>query len=383
MLLPLLSISTALLSLVGFVQAIPQAIPSRPASTPTRAPVSLAPAATGTTACNNSPDLCNRNYNNITHMGAHNSAFLRNSATSFSTSGNQFYNASVALSAGIRLLQAQVHLENGVLRLCHTSCGLLDAGPLVDWLGQIKSWMDANVNEVVTIILVNADNQPAATFGGLFASSGISTYGYTPASTSAATTWPTLQTLIAAKTRLVTFIASIDYDTTYPYLLPEFNYVFETAFGVLDLNGFNCTLDRPSTQRSAATALSAGYMGMLNHFLDTDQGLGITVPDVGNLTVVNGPSTSIPGALGTQGSQCTTEWGIKPTFILVNFFNVGPAMAVADTLNGIRAVGRTDVSTDVLTASSKSGGSRQNGRSWFGIAGSAMGVIAIGNFLWM
>jgi hypothetical protein len=315
-------------------------------------------------------------------MGAHDVAFLRDSTTDFSTSGNTFFNATVALSAGIRLLQAQVHLESGVLRLCHTSCVLLDGGTLEAWLFSIKTWMDKNTNEVVTVVLVNSNDQTAATFGGIFASSGLSTYGYTPPSTTAMATWPTLQTLITANTRLVTFIASIDYDTTYPYLLPEFNYMFETAFGVISTTGFNCSLDRPSTQQSASTAVSAGFMGMLNHFLDEDAGFGILIPDVGNLTNTNSPSTDIVGALGKHGSDCNHEWGVKPTFILTDFFNVGPAIDTADALNGITATGRTTISTKQLIANTN-GASTSNGRSIFQVSALAMVVVALGNIVWL
>lgn len=41
-------------------------------------------------ACNNSPALCSRSYSNITHLGAHNSAFVRDASTSYSDSGNQY-----------------------------------------------------------------------------------------------------------------------------------------------------------------------------------------------------------------------------------------------------------------------------------------------------
>jgi hypothetical protein len=40
-------------------------------------------------ACNNSPDLCRRSYSSITHLGAHDSPFLRDESTNFSDSGNQ------------------------------------------------------------------------------------------------------------------------------------------------------------------------------------------------------------------------------------------------------------------------------------------------------
>lgn len=35
--------------------------------------------ARSTTACNNSPDLCNKSYGEITHLGAHDSPFVRTS----------------------------------------------------------------------------------------------------------------------------------------------------------------------------------------------------------------------------------------------------------------------------------------------------------------
>jgi hypothetical protein len=316
-------------------------------------------------------------------MGAHDSAFLRDKSTSFSTSGNQFYNATIALSAGIRLLQAQVHNLNGTLELCHTSCTLLDGGSLETFLSDIKTWMDANPNEVVTLLLVNSDDESAATFGSAFTSSGISTYGYTPTSTSGPiSTWPTLQTLITANTRLVTFIASITYDSTYPYLLTEFDYVFETAFGVSSLSEFNCTLNRPSTLSSATSAISSGYMGLLNHFADTNEVFGISIPDVTDIQTTNSASTNTTGTLGTQGAECESEWGTKPTFILVDFWNVGPAIETADNLNGITATGRTSVSTAEPTASSSSG-ARRDARSWCAMAGVAMGVVALGNFVWL
>ncbi|KAF7944046.1 hypothetical protein EAE96_010456 [Botrytis aclada] len=401
--------AAAILSLVSSSQAMPQnggggyggqesssSSTAVAVATSSASSVSVAKAAvsTSTTACNNSPELCSRNYNNITHMGAHDVAFLRDSTTGYSTSGNQFYNATVALSAGIRLLQAQVHNSNGTLELCHTSCLLLDGGSLESFLKEIKTWMDANTNEVVTLILVNSDDESAATFGSVFSSSGIDTYGYTPTSTTAPIeTWPTLQTLITANTRLITFIASIDYDSTYPYLLPEFTYVFETYFGVLSLDAFNCTLQRPSSVDSASAAVSSNYMGLINHFADSAQSFGITVPDVSNITTTNSAATDTTGALGTQAQQCKSEWGVKPTFILVDFFNVGPSIDTADIMNGIQGqtIGRTNVSTSILTANSNSNGDSSSGASSLGLGmwknwewiWAMIGVVAVGNLVWL
>lgn len=351
--------------------------------------VSQAAGATGTTACNNSPELCERNYNNITHIGAHDVAFLRDSADSFSSSGNQFYNATLALSAGLRLLQAQVHSLNGTLELCHTSCSLLDAGSLKDFLSDIKYWMDKNPNEVVTLLLVNSDTNSTETYGKAFSNSGLNKYGYTPSSTSAAiSTWPTLATLIAANTRLISFVTNIDYSSTYPYLLPEFTYVFETAYSVTSLKDFNCDLNRPSSESSASTALNAGFMGLVNHFADTAE-LGstdFTIPDVTDVATTNSPSTTTTGALGLHGKNCTTTWGKKPTFMLVDFWNVGPAITTADNLNGITATGRTNASTAIVSASSSSnsaaGPVAPVWKSW-SVAAIALGVVAVANTIYL
>ena len=314
-------------------------------------------------------------------MGAHDSAFLRDSSTGYTTSGNQYYNATVALSAGVRLLQAQVHDQNGTLQLCHTTCTLLNAGTLESFLVDIKTWMDANTNEVVTLLLVNSDNQDASAFGTVFESSEISTYGYTPTSTSGPiSTWPTLQTLISANSRLITFVASITYDSTYPYLLNEFDYVFETTFGVTSLSGFNCTLQRPSTLDSSTSAISSGYMGLINHFADTTEAFGISIPDVTDIGTTNSPSTNTTGALGRNGAECESEWGSKPTFMLVDFWNVGPSIETADDLNGITATGRTSVSTAELTQAS---GANSAVGDVPRLAMIAMALVAIGNFVWM
>ncbi|WYZ40602.1 hypothetical protein EsH8_IV_000943 [Colletotrichum jinshuiense] len=333
MVLSLRKAFAALLATTATVYALPA-----DSSTTTTVNTTSAAAET-TTACNNSPSLCSRKYNNITHMGAHDSAFLRDASTQNSIAGNQYLNATVALNSGLRLLQAQVHTANStsgtVLQLCHTTCSLLDAGTLENWLSSIKAWMDEHTNEVVTILLVNSENQDAAAYGKVFESSGISKYGYTPSTTTATSNWPTLQTMIDANTRLVTFIASITYDTTYPYLLPEFTYVFETDYEVTTATGFNCTIDRPSTYSSASAAVSANMLPLVNHFQYQVLAADILIPDVSDIDTTNSASTTTAGALGLHAQTCKSEWGTKPVFMLVDFFNKGPAIDTADSLNGL------------------------------------------------
>lgn len=327
-------------------------------ATATSAAVSAASTAvsaaesTSTVACNNSPDLCSRQYSNVTHMGAHDAAFLRDSSTDNSVAGNQYYNATKALNAGIRLLSLQVHNQNGTLELCHTTCALLDAGTLEDFLGKIKLWMDENPNEVVTLLIVNSDDEDVASFGEVFESSNISSYGYTPATVSASNTWPTLQTMIDDGTRLVTFIATVTYSTTYPYLLNEWDFVFETAYEVTSLAGLNCTLDRPSGLSDASSAISSGYLPLMNHFVYQSITTSIEVPNVEIIDTTNSPDTSTVGSLGYSAYECNSEWGTAPVFALVDFYSEGPAIDTADNLNGITAEGRSDSSSATSDAAS-------------------------------
>lgn len=301
------------------------------------------------TACNNSPLLCGKPYNSITHLGAHDSPFLRDATTSFSASGNQYYNSTVQLSAGVRLLTGQVHFSNGDWHMCHSSCDLLDAGLLSDWLGEIKTWLDANPNDVVSILIVNSDDASPSDLNTHFSNAGIIPHAYVPPSTSTTQTeWPTLSSLIQAQKRLMVFVASLDPDTITPetsYLMDEFTFIFENDFDNTSPSDFSCTPDRPSSVKgNSATAISAGLMPMMNHFLYRDSAFDIQTPDRANLNLTNSPASVTEGQLGFAAAECTTEYGKPPTFILVDFFDEGPSIAAVDALNGVTSpVGRTPV----------------------------------------
>lgn len=297
-------------------------------------------------ACNNSPDLCSRSYSSITHLGAHDSPFVRDGATGNSVSGNQYYNSTEQLSAGVRLLSAQVHYSNGDWHLCHSSCDLLDAGVLSAWLSTIKTWLDANPDDVVTVVLVNSDNATPADLAAEYATSGIMSYVYMPPSISSPpSSWPTLQELISANTRLLTFVASLDISqisSSEAFLMDEFTFIFETQYQITDASQFSCLPNRPSSvENDISAAISSNRMPFMNHFLDQSALLGIETPDVDEIGTTNSPSTSSVANLGGEAQACKTAWGKAPTFILVDFFNEGPAIATVDSLNGVtNPVGR-------------------------------------------
>ncbi|MDI1489102.1 MAG: hypothetical protein OHK93_008380 [Ramalina farinacea] len=333
---------------------------------------------TSTYACNNSPDLCSRSYSDIAQLGAHDSPFVSDSSSTsttsnFISSANQNVNSTRQLTAGVRLLTAQVHSNNGTWHLCHTSCGLLDAGTLSSWLAEIKSWMDKNPHDVVTILLVNSDNASAEELDAEFKAADIASYGYQPPSTTTAlASWPTLQEMIANNSRLVTFVASLTSNTVAPYLLDEFTFVFENNYNVTSLNNFSCDADRPATvQGQTSQAVSSGRLPLVNHFLYSDSiGFGIEAPDTGNITTTNSAGTET-GSLGSAATSCTTAYGRKPAFFLVDFFDQGQTLQVVDSVNGITATGRGDVPVAQMT----SAGSSKSRSTWLALA--MMGTAAL------
>lgn len=93
--------------------------------------------------------------------------------------------------------------------MCHTSCFLLNTGPLVDYLERINTWMVAHPNEVVTLLLTNQDNVDVSVFGKAMVDSGLAKLAYTPPKKLALNEWPTLQEMINSNKRLVMFLGKL------------------------------------------------------------------------------------------------------------------------------------------------------------------------------
>ncbi|KAE9974472.1 hypothetical protein EG328_003802 [Venturia inaequalis] len=344
------------------------------------------PQTSTSTACNNSPALCSRGYGNITHLGAHDSPFVSNSSNRFTSSGNQFFNSTMQLDAGVRLLSAQIHNVSSTdssLHLCHSNCALYDAGPLTTWLASISTWLDANPNEVVTLLLVNSVNADASTLAAQFSTSGIKKFAYTPTTVpTSAAGWPTLQTLITANTRLITFVASLPSgNAAAPYLLDEFTSIWENPYDNISPSNFTCTPDRPATVKgSLTTAKTSGKLFLMNHFLYVSQLFGIESPNVDASTTTNSPDATLVGSLGSAASTCQTQYGSAPNFILVDWFNVGPTISTVDSLNGVTSSisGRKSVSAMIMSQTFQGAGvGADRGRSAFAlVVGFGVAVLA-------
>lgn len=320
--------------------------------------------------CNGYSELCSRSYGNVSYVGAHDSYAVG----STNLAANQDYNVTQQLTDGIRMLQNQAQLaSDGSIHLCHTSCLLYDAGPLTTYLQSVKTWMDSNPNEVVSILLVNINNLAASAFGADFQSAGLVPLSYVPPSTSLpASQWPTLGSMIDAGTRLVTFMDNGANDTNFPYLIDEFSNIWETAFDVTDPS-FSCAVNRSDGN-------TAQQMYLINHFLDESTSIlgsaDVPAPAKDQLNTTNAASGF--GSLGQQASDCIGLYGNAPNFMLVDFYEYGQGSVfdVAASLNGVSAPTNT-IAPPIINATSSSSSSSSNGALTDFRGSSALTIAAV------
>ncbi|KAI0825002.1 PLC-like phosphodiesterase [Trametes gibbosa] len=292
------------------------------------------------TTCNGHAELCDRGFGNVTFVGAHDSYAV--GTNSFAV--NQDYNITQQLNDGVRMLQSQAHNQNGVIRLCHTSCGLYDGGSLQDYLTTVKTWMDANPNDVVSLLIVNSDNVAPSEYDTVFKAAGLDTLAYAPTSASLpASGWPTLGSLIDSGKRLVAFLSTKADFTSVPYLIDEFTNVWETAYDVTDTT-FDCNVNRTNGDQST-------QMYLINHFLDKLIA-GFPAPDPDNADTTN--AASGVGSLGQQVQTCASQHGRNPNFMLVDFYEYGngSVFQVAADANGVTYNPATPVPAPVSSSSS-------------------------------
>ena len=280
---------------------------------------SSAPKATNTRPCNGYVDFCSRRYSNVTVVGCHNSPFVRpgNSAS------NQDVGVAQQLDDGVRFLQAQIQwpTNGSVPHFCHTSCDIFDAGPITNWLGQVKSWVDSHPYDVVTILLGNGNYSEPSLYAPFIEQTGILKYAYEPPYLPMGLDdWPTLENMVLRGKRVVMFMDYMANQLKYPWLLDEFSQVFETPFDPVNRK-FPCTAQRPP---NLGTKAAEDRLYIMNHNLNADFkvfGTELLVPAVSLLNQTNAVSGF--GSLGLAANNCRSSWDRPPTVLNVDYYNYG------------------------------------------------------------
>lgn len=233
-----------------------------------------------------------------------------------------------------------MHFVNSTPHFCHTSCDLLDAGPITEYLSEVYTWVASHPFDVVTLILENGDYANVEKYVPFIESTGLVNHAYIPPKIPMGINdWPTLASMIVSGKRVVFFM---DYDanqTAVPWMLDEFSQMWETPFDPTN-RSFPCDAQRPP-DLSASDARDRMYL--VNHNLNYEislLGTTLDVPDIPLLNVTNGNGTEF-GSLGLNAQSCNQTWGYAPRWLNVDYYNVGDGsvFSVAAEYNNVSYTG--------------------------------------------
>jgi len=224
-------------------------------------------------------------------------------------SPNQNFGLTRQLSDGIRGVMLDTYDEDGELLLCHVIC-LAGSQPLVEGLEEITTFLEANPEEVVSIIFENYITN--AQTADAFEDSGLIDFVYAH---DIGEPWPTLADLIAAGTRLVVFQEKLPQEAEYPWLMNIWDHAWETPFSFAAPEDFTCDPNRGDP---------ANPLFLFNHFLSATLGGN---PDLAEM--VNHNPLFID-----RVHECEAENDDFANFIAVDFYDIGDLFDVVDDLNG-------------------------------------------------
>ncbi|WP_394829434.1 hypothetical protein [Pendulispora albinea] len=276
--------------------------------------VTTAPAT-----CNGASELCDRTYDRVAVPMTHNAYSLVSGGFS---PPNQTQGIARQLEDGVRGMMldtayfdplagadrteriADLSLPDQMF-LCHGFCTIARTR-LLDELCTITRFLDAHPGEVFSIIFENrvADADTDA----ILRASGLTDYVYTHESSAP---WPKLRDMIASGKRLVVFLEQGGGSPA--YLHPAWANVWDTSYTFLNASQFSCTLNRGATSHP---------LYLVNHWLSP--------PKPENAAQVN-----VASVLGNRVEQCTREAGRVPTFVGVDYYDVGDLFAVVRKANGL------------------------------------------------
>ncbi|CAK7201177.1 hypothetical protein SEUCBS139899_003880 [Sporothrix eucalyptigena] len=285
-------------------------------------------------------------------VGAHNSPFVvRNNLAS-----NQDLPVTQQLDDGIRFLQAQIQFPDNDTtgpHFCHTSCDLLDAGPIGNWLTEVREWVDAHPEDFVTILLGNGNYSDPSLYVPYIESTGIVPYAFIPPKPAVESgtdvtgsvpldDWPTLGQMLASNKRVLLMLDYKANQTEYPWLIDEFAYLWETPFdptvaSVPVNETLPCTVQRPP---GLPPSTAQQTLFLMNHNVNlavSVLGHTIDIPATALLNQSNA-ATGI-NSLGAAADVCIETWGRPPLVLNVDYYNKGSppgsVFEVAARLNGV------------------------------------------------
>ena len=254
--------------------------------------------------CNGHPDLCPRQFHEILFPGTHNS--MSNAEDGWGAP-NQNLPLRLQLIDGIRVFLLDTYEEDGEVLLCHAFCAL-GSRPLLDAMLEFRSFLKANPREVITIIF--EDSIPAARTAEILEEAGLLDLVYTHPDQAP---WPTLGEMIAANTRLL--ITTERAGPPPEWLHHIWDIGWDSPFSFSSIDQFNCNHNRGDRTQD---------LFLLNHWVLNP------LPSTGTAVETNSYDV-----LMARVEACQEQWGRLPTFLAIDFHDIGDLFEVVDVLNGL------------------------------------------------
>jgi len=222
---------------------------------------------------------------------------------------NQTYSISNQLNDGVRALMIDVYDNNGIPTVYH-GYSFLGSIPLSSNLAEIKTFLDNNTTEIVTIIFecyVSADMIEqtiidAGLYDYLFEKNEL-------------LPWSTLEEMITTNKRLVVFTDVNDASEQQKWYHYIWEYAVETHFSVQSTDEFTCEYNRGVPEND---------LFIFNHFITSNLGVG----NINQATIANSNPFFID-----RINSCIAENEKFPNFITVDFYETGNCCEVVNTLN--------------------------------------------------
>lgn len=261
------------------------------------------PATLDDGRCNGDASLCAKRYDQVAYPTTHNA--MSNGDEGWA-GPNQHHGIARQLDDGIRGLMLDTHYDGGAAYLCHEYC-VLGKEPLAHGLAKIRRFLDLHPQDVVSIIFESYISE--ADVAAAFADAGLLDYVHAQPVDAP---WPTLRTLVDARTRLVVFT---DERGVLPWHHYVWDYASETPYSFETPADLSCRPNRGDPSHS---------LFILNHFLTQVLGNPAFAEQINHNPLFI-----------DRAEQCRSERDRLPNFVTVDFYDIGDVLAVARTLNGL------------------------------------------------
>jgi len=198
-----------------------------------------------------------------------------------------------------------------------------------DILIEVSNFLKRFQGEVVTFMWTNPDGDtPLSLVDRAYKRAGLDSISYVPPHAEMnLTDWPTIEEMVLANRRVVTFMDNPIDETQVPYIAPTWSLVGETPAMVMT-DTFTCGVGSDQSPPGQKLAV-------VNHLLyESKIRSGQRFPNVQKAELTNA-ATGEKGALLSHLDACYTSWGRRPNFALVDFFDRGNVFLVQDIINGL------------------------------------------------